>query len=413
MLREQPNPLIVDVCAGRGSLAAAALRILDGTPSVSLIETNGSLLSVGLSICAGSVVGPRQPTDLFSPQALPSLKAADAVMINPPFAGTRGKSLGQKLADMQKDAGYPDLACHYLIYISKIVAPGTPVAFILRRDAFTSRAYQKFCNDLMAAGSVHSLVDVARRLRPGSGAAEAVIGVFVVGGRSTDCLLRRNLSVARAREHRLLRHGWRRLGDSAQVRAGPSIKSELRESKVHDAISIKKVIDIPRNHDGSILWSSDFTYMLKWEPKNFSVLRNLKLQGRAGVVYRLAGSEFRTAIMPNGFHFTSATPAIFPKREFDFNFIVGCSLIPAWRKLVRNWIGSFNFTPSAVEDVYVPFNVINLYRSISELGELAFCQVRLACRHQKGHVDTSSKILKKIEEIEIIIYNHINMLKIQ
>lgn len=363
-------PLVVDACAGTGVLGAAALNATGRIGRVSFIETNAGLLRSAISRVRGYVVGPTKPLDVFSREAEEIIRSADLVMMNPPFAGIRGEHLSGTLSSLQNFATYPDIGCQYFIHLARIIRPGVPLGFVFRRNAFLSRSYQNFWTELENLGTIIVLKDIQRRLRPSSGAAEAVIGVFVAGSSSHRCWLKQRSSQNFERQGQLLRRGWRRLGDVARVRAGPSIKSELKSICPSPSMS-RRVIDVPTGHDGSLLWSDDFSFEMEWEPSAFSVPRNLGFQGRAGFVYKLAASDFRTCILPHGYHFISATPAVLPKKPYDLNFVTGCSLLPSWRKMVRDWVASSNFTPSAVEDVFVPFNSFELYRKISKLGALA------------------------------------------
>jgi len=368
-LTTDSSPLLVDACAGAGALALASLRVLsERKPEVALIEINPSLLSKAAEACGTRRTGSATPIDVFSREAAELIGQADAVLLNPPFAGARGGTFGPTLAGMQDDRRYPDVGCHYILHIAERMRPGVPLAFIFRKDAFVSRAYQGFWSDFAALGSVLRLVGVHRRLRPTSGAAESLLGVFVREARTDRCWLRRRAAEDFARTGQLLRLGWRRLGSVAYVRAGPSIRNELKRAVADHFPKIVRVIDIPPLHDGLDLWGPSFSYDMDWNPAAFSVPRNLTCQGRPGFVYRLAASEFRTAVLPRGFHFISATPAVMPRKPYDLHFVTGCSLVPAWRQLVRSWIASSNFTPGAVEDVLVPFSSFGLYRSISQLG---------------------------------------------
>lgn len=368
------NPFIVDACAGDGVLGGTAAQAHGKAAKVAFLETDDLLLKAAQKNFKDRLKEDLAPTNLFSPAATSLIGKADLIVMNPPFAASRRVQLGAILKTLQAQTAYPDIGCHFILHVAQSMQAGTPLGFIFRRDAFYSRAYKQFWESLTSLGTLYELKDIRRRLRPRSGAAESVLAVFVAGEKSKKCWLNRRAIFETNRQVRLLRRGWRRLGDIANVRAGPSIKTQLKKARI-EPFSLKRVIQIPQSHDGSILWAPEFTFDMNWEPASFSVPRNLACQGHQGFVYKLAGSEFRTALLPVGFHFISSTPAVLPKRSFDLNFLVGCSMLPAWREMVRNWVQSTNFTPSAVEDVFVPYSTTKLYRELSEVGRMALADL--------------------------------------
>src|SRR5690606_38120873 len=105
---------------------------------------------------------------------------------------------------------------------------GALLALIFRRNAFVSSAYRRFQAELVKLGCVEKIVEVDRRLRPKSGAAESVLLLFRARARNSTCKLQTNLDARSAYEDELLHRGWRPLKSIARVLAGPSVKNEVK-----------------------------------------------------------------------------------------------------------------------------------------------------------------------------------------
>lgn len=395
---------VVDACAGDGALSRSFLAAAPATARVrlGLVENN----AVRLRRCVHNLpanIDWQATSDLFHEKAGSLVRNADIVLMNPPFAGVRGKSMSASLADFQKHTSYPDIGCHYILQIVKKMKPGAVLGLVFRRNAFVSRAYREFRRDFAELGTIEKFVDVGRRLRPGSGAAESALIIYRARKRDDNCWLKQQEITEAAREGSLLIGGWRSLSHIAKVRAGPSVRNEQKELLGGDS-ALVRVVEVPPVHNGSRLWGPGFFYRMHWAPAAFSVPRNLSSQGCAGFVYKLAASEFRTAILPSGYHFLSSTPAVLPRRPYDLNFITGCALLPSWRSLVRQWVPSSNFTPGAIEEVYVPYSSFALYRLISSIGFQARSEIARQVRMlNPENSRISSNLASRIKHVDAVM----------
>lgn len=391
---------LVDACSGSGALsqafvaaAAPAVRV-----RLALVESNAALRgSTRLDTLPGDV---QLDDNIFSQSAAYLVRQADIVLMNPPFAGARGIKLSPALAALQRTAAYPDIGCHYILHVLQRMRPGAFLALVFRKNAFVSRAYDYFRKQLAALGSVIAFRDIGRRLRPGSGSAEAILAIVTAKIVSSKCWLRRRDENKVSQDNKLSEIGWCRLGDLARVRAGPSIRTEMKH-RLSGGDCLSQVMTIPRLHDGCRLWGAEFSFKMSWIPATFSVARNLGFQGRPGFVYKLAGSNFRTAILPIGYTFLSSTPAVIPNDSRNIDFVTGCSLLPRWRKFVRESVSSSNFTPNAIEDVFVPFYDPKLCSLVAEAGRLAREEVYSALTsHALQDVLLSSTLYSKLLEVD-------------
>jgi hypothetical protein len=355
---------LVDACAGNGALGLAAVqRHRYRISQIHLIEIQGKLLRQARLRLARNGCRPLLlHHDVFDPFVDAALAEADVLLCNPPFLSYRHWSAQEDA--IRRRYGLPhynDLACSIVLRICAAVTTGAVLTFILRNDTVQSRGYRAFQEKLDSYCDRLKVLPLGRTLKKNSGAAASSIIVLrrVEAGRIAKVGCQRRWEAAP-------KPNWPALSEIATVKAGPSISRQiLLSSRVSEGIP---VVQVPRRYDGAPLWHTSFVTHMKWSKELFSAARNLWAQGRPGVVYQLAGSRFRTLLLPANFHFLSGTPAIQPHNNQDLNFITGCAYLPQWRGLVRELIRSTNFTPLAVAAVPVPYGIDGLHDVLEELG---------------------------------------------
>lgn len=359
---------VIDVCAGTGVLGRSLLERGGARISfVSFVEQNPSLAD---ECCATAEPwGPHVSTitaDLFSGGVDEPVGRADVILCNPPFMSYhkwRGQTGGRKVHESGLRP-HPDISCYFVLRLVELSTRGAIIGLIVRNALLESAGYSRFRNDLLAHCEVLNVIDLGRNLRPGSGAAESSILVL----RRSEATGTRSASLVPVERAAQIPSGWCRISDIATVKAGPSVRSDRLQLPDHNRYP--SVVRVPPQHDGSLLWGENFTRRIAWEPPMFSAARNLSFQGRPGFVYSLAGSQFRTVVLPSSVYFLSGSPAVQPISLFDLDFLTGCALLPRWRRLVRSQIKSRNFTPSAVGSMPVPHG-LPLRSEIEMLGKAA------------------------------------------
>jgi len=359
---EDRDVQVLDACSGAGQLSSELINAIGSKiKRISLIENNPTLLDRSkekLDSC--DVKRFYFCESIFSPESAHEIKNADIVVCNPPYRGYR-KCTKEEIDQInQFNVGKNvDLAVAFVMHLVCQSKLGALIALVIRRDMIYGKAYKRFMEDLQARVSIEFISTNLGRVYSRSGSTESALLIC----RKVESNLRRDDSFGTFDYPK----EWIEIDQVAYVKAGPNTGNDKFYLNRGDDFVIK-----PQSSKGfDCLWSSTRIENIIWKPDDFSNRRNISFQGKAGVVYRIAGAKFVCSILPEGINFLSRSPAILPRDKAYLDLITGISLSESWKSYVRNKVLTTNFTPSAIGGCKVPTLDSGLGQSVAALGAKA------------------------------------------